>query len=425
MFLIESKPRVKSRAECLFNGVKKIEKSLGMKDTWRYGNEETELLREVLSSGDASSMSGSFNQIFETNFAKCVGANFGVSFNSGTSTLHAALDALDVGFGDEVLVPALTVIANLQVILAQNAVPIFVDIDPNTYNIDPKDLESKVTKKTKAIFVVPLYGAPCDFDEILIISKKYKIPVINDAAQAPLAEYKGRPIASLFDITSFSFDATKHMTTGDGGMITTLSEGTAEKIRKFGCLGYKALKAKDGRIRVQKDIFQNPNYSRHDDLGLNYRMSEFQAAVGVAQTKKLEFFVGLRQNIAMMYKECVEDSGFLKVQSTPQGSRHAYWTFAVEYKHPEISWQKFRQMFIENGGSGIYAAWKLLYQEDVFKNGMWKKRCPKLYSNYVPDRCPNAEKIQPTLMQFPLNYASTRDAKASVSALRKTIEEVS
>ena len=259
-----------------------------IKDNWRFSKDEVKLIAKVIKTGDSSSMSGSMNKIFENSFARTVGAKYAIAFNSGTSTLHAALHSLDVGYGDEVIVPALTVIADLNVIIAQNAIPVFADVNPNTFNIDPKDLENKITSRTKAIIVVPLYGLPCEYDEIKKISKKYGVKVINDAAQAPLAEYKGKPIASLFDITSFSFDATKHMTTGDGGMITTNNKNTAIKIRKFGCLGYKALTAKDGRIRNIKDIFQSPNYSRHDDIGLNYRMSEFQGAIGVAQTRKLK-----------------------------------------------------------------------------------------------------------------------------------------
>ncbi|MDB9872765.1 DegT/DnrJ/EryC1/StrS family aminotransferase, partial [Alphaproteobacteria bacterium] len=235
-----------------------------MKDTWRFDGNELSYLKDVLVSGEVAGMSGSANQTFEKKFAKLVGANYGVTFNSGTSTLHAALHALGVARGDEVIIPALTVIANFDVIIAQGAIPVFADVQLDTFNIDPIDVKRKINSKTKAIMIVPLYGAPCDYDAFLEISRSTGVPIINDAAQAPLAIYKGRPIASLFDICSFSFDATKHMTTGDGGMITTLSDETARQIRKFGCLGYRALEAGDGRVRTNKDIFQNPNYSRHD-----------------------------------------------------------------------------------------------------------------------------------------------------------------
>mgnify|MGYP000179725441 FL=1 len=393
-----------------------------IKDNWRFSNEEVKLITKVIKSGESSSMTGSANKIFEDSFAKKVGAKYAIAFNSGTSTLHAALHSLDVGYGDEVIVPALTVIADLNVIIARNAIPIFADVDPYTFNIDPNDIENKITNKTKAIIVVPLYGLPCEYDKIKKISKKYGIKVINDAAQSPLAEYKGLPIASLFDITSFSFDATKHMTTGDGGMITTNSKQTATKIRKFGCLGYKALTAKDGRIRNIKDIFQSPDYSRHDDIGLNYRMSEFQGAIGIIQTKKLQSFVNLRRKIAIEFMEAVKDCKFLLPQATSKDKLHSYWTFAVRIISPNISWQNFRKKFIEFGGTGIFASWKLLYQEDVFKNGNWKKQCPHLYKNYKLKSCKNAEMIQKQLLQFPLNFKDTKSAQKSIIALKKTIK---
>ena len=393
-----------------------------IKDNWRFSNDEVKLISKVIKSGNTSSMSGSMNKIFENSFAKTVGAKYAIAFNSGTSTLHAALHALDVCYGDEVIVPALTVIADLNVIIAQNAIPVFADVDPYTFNIDPKDIEKKITKKTKAIIVVPLYGLPCDYDQIIKISKKYEVKVINDAAQAPLAEYKGLPIASLFDITSFSFDATKHMTTGDGGMITTNNKNTANKIRKFGCLGYKALTAKDGRIRNIKDIFQSPNYSRHDDIGLNYRMSEFQGAVGVAQTRKLKKFVSLRRKIAFQFSKAVNDCTFLLPQATSKEKKHSYWTYTVRIINNNISWKNFRKKYKEFGGTGIFASWKLLYQEDVFKNGNWKKQCPKLYKNYKHHTCKNAEKIQKQLLQFPLNFKDIKSAQKSVLALKKTIK---
>ena len=137
-----------------------------IKDNWRFSNDEVKLITKVIKSGNSSSMSGSMNKIFETSFAKTVGAKYAIAFNSGTSTLHAALHSLDVGYGDEVIVPAITVIADLNVIIAQNAIPVFADVNPRTFNIDPKDIENKITNKTKAIIVVPLYGLPCEYDEI-------------------------------------------------------------------------------------------------------------------------------------------------------------------------------------------------------------------------------------------------------------------
>ena len=155
-----------------------------MKNTWRFGERELNYVREVLDSGFGSSTSGNMNNRFESAFASAVGAEYAVTFNSGTSTLHAALDAVGVGYGDEVITSPLTVISNLDVILAQNAIPVFADIDEYTFNIDPRDVESKITKKTRAIMPISLYGVSCDLDALMAIGKSHGIPVINDAAEA-------------------------------------------------------------------------------------------------------------------------------------------------------------------------------------------------------------------------------------------------
>ena len=392
-----------------------------MKDSWRFSERELTFLQQVLDSGQDGGMAGTATQSFENAFANKAGAKFAITFNSGTSTLHAALHAVGVRSGDEVIMPALTVIANLQVVLAQQAVPVFADIDEVSFNICPTSVRSLVTEKTKAIMIVPLYGAACDFDAFLDLSRETGIPIINDAAQAPFLTHKGQPISSLFDITSFSFDATKHMTTGDGGMITANSESSAQLVRKFGCLGYRDLAADNGRIRVNKDIFQNPEYSRHDDLGLNYRMSEFQAAVGLAQLEKIDAFIQLRSEIASNYYDIVAGSNMLMPQSQHFVPDHSYWTFACRLVAPDVTWVEFRRKFIESGGSGIYAAWRLLYQEELFRSGRWKSHAEDRYENYQLTPCNVAEEIQPQLMQFPLNQRSLSAACSDLDALDATL----
>jgi perosamine synthetase len=392
-----------------------------VKNTWRFGEQEHRYIKDVFESGEGSATSGSFNNLFEQTFARKVGAQYGVTFNSGTSTLHAALHAIDVGYGDEVIIPALTVYANLAVVIAQNAVPVFADVDPDTFNMDPADVARKVTPRTKCIMPVPLYGLPCDYDALDAIARPRGIHIVNDAAQAFLAEYKGKPIASLFPITSYSLDATKHITTGDGGMIVTNDLNLAQRIRKFGSLGYKALTGNDGRIRVNKDIFQDPTYSRHDELGLNYRMSEFAAAVGCAQTERLEYFCNLRREIAGLYADAIKGCDYLQAQKIPADCKSACWTFTVRYLRDDVTWQQFRKKYMEYGGDGIYAAWKLLYEETVFTSNVWRRHCPPLYDNYTFERCPNAEVIQPQIMQFVANYESLDAARPKAEALAKTI----
>ncbi len=394
-----------------------------MKNRWRFSGRELEFVREVIDSGFGSGTSGGMNQRFEQAFAEKVGANCAISLNSGTSTLHAALDAMGVGPGDEVITTPLTVISNLNVILSQNAIPIFADVDPDTFNIDPDDIARKITPRTKAIVPVSLYGLCCDLDPIMALAQQHGLMVLNDAAQAFEAKYKGRGIAEIADVTSFSLENSKHITSGDGGVLVTDDEGLATHMRKFGMMGYAAMSSGDGRVRINRDIFQDPTYRRHDMFGYNYRMPEVAAALALAQTERMDFFVGLRVGIAEMYLEAVADCPYLVPQMVPEGYVSSWWTFTCRYERDDVSWQDFRKKYIEFGGDGIYASWALLYDESFYATGEWKRRCPAIY-DALPDvrpSCPNAEALQPKLMQFVNNYGSPQEAEPRVEALAKTI----
>jgi perosamine synthetase len=395
-----------------------------MKNTWRFSGNELKYVREVIDSGFGSGTFGDMNNRFEKAFAEKVGTKYAITFNSGTSTLHAALHALDVNAGDEVIIPPLTVLSNVYVILAQNAIPIFADINPDTFNIDPDDIKRKITDNTKAIMPVSLYGLSCDLEPIIQIARERGIGVINDAAEAHGAIYKGRPIAVIADITSYSLENSKHITTGDGGIVVTDSEEYAVKMRKFGSGGYAAMKSGDGRIRINKDIFQDPNYKRHDSLALNYRMPEVAAALGLAQTERLDHFINLRIQIAEMYKKIINSCDYLIPQHTPEGYVNTYWTYTVKYERDDVSWQDFRKKYIEFGGDGIYAAWALSYEETIFATSAYKKRSPYYYEKleYPRGICPIAEEIQPKLMQFVTNYGSIEEAGSKVEALQKTLQ---
>ncbi|WP_420264243.1 DegT/DnrJ/EryC1/StrS family aminotransferase [Candidatus Magnetominusculus dajiuhuensis] len=395
-----------------------------MNNRWRFGEREFQYIREVLDSGFGAGTTGNMNNRFERAFADKVGAKYAITFNSGTSTLHAALHAFDVNAGDEVIIPPLTVMSNAAVIIAQNAVPVFADVDRDTFNIDPRDIERKITEKTKAIMPVSLYGLCCDIDPIMEIAKKHGIKVINDAAQAHMAVYKGRQIGAIADVTSYSLEDSKHITTGDGGILVTDDENLAIEMRKFGSLGYAIMKATDGRIRLNKGVFQDPNYKRHDAFGFNYRMPEVAAAVGLAQTERIDFFINIRIKIASMYKEAIKGCSYLVAQVTPPDYINSYWCFAAKFEHGDISWHDFRDKYIEFGGDGIYAAWSLSYEETLMTSQIYKKRAPYYYAGleYHRGLCPVAEEIQPKLMQFVTNYESEAEAFPKVEALKKTID---
>ncbi|MBI4333140.1 MAG: DegT/DnrJ/EryC1/StrS family aminotransferase [Chloroflexi bacterium] len=398
---------------------------------WRFDERELKYIKEVLDSGFAAATAGSMCQRFEKRFAEKVGAKYGVCFNSGTSTMHSCLAAAGVGPGDEVIVPAFGVIMTANVVLHQNAVPVFADVSEDTFNIDPKDVERKITSRTKAIIPVSLYGLPADFDPLMELAGKHNLAVIEDDAQAVLATYKGRTTGSIGHMASFSFENSKHLTTGDGGMVTASDEQLARKVRKHGSQGFCTIGAGEGRIKLDKDIFQDPDFKRHDMFAWNYRMPEVAAAVGLAQLEKAEFFVGLRQKIAAMYADAIKGCGWLIPQYVPEGYTNAYWTYAARFEGQQIGipWKEFRKKYIEFGGDGIYAAWSVVYLETVYQTGnFYGKGCPvhcPLYKGkvrYEKGLCPTAEAIQPKVMQFVNNYSSTQEAEPKVEALRKTIK---
>lgn len=394
-----------------------------MNNTWRFGELEFKYLREVLDSGEASGTLGNMNNRLEVAFAEAVGAKFAITFNSGTGTLQAALEAAGVGAGDEVITTPLTVISNGDVILAQNAIPVFADVQADTFNIDPASIESLITDRTKAIMPVSLYGLPCDLDAIMDIGKRHGIPIINDAAQAHMAKYKGMPIGTIADITSYSLENSKHITSGDGGIVVTDHEPFAVTMRKYGSLGYAAMTSGDGRIRANKTLFQDPKYQRHDAFGYNFRMPELAAAVGLAQVERIDEFVVQRLHIADMLASVFKGVDYFVPQAVPEGYESSVWTYAVRYTRDDVSWYEFRDKYMELGGDGVYAAWALVYNEGLFANGSFRKRAPHYYEgvSYEPGLCEVAERIQPQLMQFVTNYGSDEEAEPKIEALRKTV----
>lgn len=395
---------------------------------------ELKYVRQVLESDMKSATSGGWNQRLENMFAKRFNKRFGIAHNSGTSALHSCLSAIGVGPGDEVISPALTVMMDAFVTLHQNAVPVFADINPETFNVDPEDIERKITPRTKAIIVVDLYGLPADMDPVMKIAKEQNIPVIEDCAQCYLGEYKGRLAGSIGDFSCFSFENSKHISVGEGGIVLTDDETMAEKVRKCGGIGFKNLSADGGRIRLNEDVFQDPDYKRHDTLGWNYRLPELNAAVAVAQLERLEEIVEKRVTIAKYFEEAIEGCSWLVPQKVPEGYTSSYWTYAIKYEGDEsigVSWREFRKAYIENGGDGFYAAWSVPYLEPVMQNGYYYGKgcpinCPQYNVNisYEKGLCPVAESIQPRIMQFKTNYRDMDLAKSKAMALKKTIDKL-
>lgn len=393
----------------------------------RIGDKEKQYVLEVLDNQFRSSAGSMMTKRLEAAFAEKFNVKYAISFVNGTATMHAALAAVGVGPGDEVIVPPLTMSSTAFAVLHANAVPVFADVDSSTFTIDPKDIRKKITPYTKAIIPVALYGLSPDMDEIMGIAKEYNLTVIEDNAQCFLGYYKGKVVGSIGHMSSFSFQSSKHLTSGEGGMITTNDEELANKVRRFNSLGYAGVSASKGKIT--KDDIQNPKYERHVSLGFNYRLPELCSAVLLAQVERIEEIVEQRIRVADLYAQAAKGCSWLKPQAVPNGYKHSYWTYVLKIDADRLDWYEFRKKYMEFGGDGIYAAWQLSHLEPVFrKHTFYPKECPVRCPHYKgelqeygPGLCPNAESIQPRLLQFKTNYFDIKIAEQKAEALAKTI----
>ena len=390
----------------------------------RYTDLERQYVLASLEGECANHVVGKDGVSLEKAFAAKMGTKHAINFVNGTATLHAALEAAGVGIGDEVIAPPLTMSATSIAILQANAIPVFADVDEKTFLISPKSIEEKITQRTKAIIVVSLYGLMPDMDAIMDIAKRHNLVVIEDDAQCFLGTYKGRKSGTIGHMSSFSFQATKHMTSGEGGMVTTDVDEYALNLRRFAGLGYGSISLE--KARITKNDIQDPAYNRHVSLGWNYRMADVAAALAHAQLDRLEDLVASRQAAGKVLEQALEGCDWLIPQYTPAECEHAYWAVAVRMVNSDITWYDFRNKFMELGGDGIYAAWKLTYLEEMFRNMNFGGR-EKLIRHfgdysYGPGLCPVAETIQPQLLQFKTNYYDTAEAEAQAEILKKTIE---
>lgn len=278
------------------------------------GNEK-KYVNECIETGWISS-NGKFVREFEENFAKFCGVKYALACSNGTVSLHLALLALDIKEGDEVIIPTLTYIATANAVKYCGAKPVFVDSEANTWNIDPYKIEEKITERTKVIMPTHLYGHPADMDKILKIAEKYNLYVVEDAAEAHGAKYKGKKVGSFGDIGSFSFFGNKIITTGEGGMITTNNSILYEKMKLLRSQGM------DPKKRYW-----------HPIIGYNYRMTNLQAAVGLAQLEKIEWHLLERKRVASLYKKYLKDvEQYVEFHNQMDDYEHVYWMFSIILK---------------------------------------------------------------------------------------------
>ncbi|MCR5669027.1 MAG: DegT/DnrJ/EryC1/StrS family aminotransferase [Lachnospiraceae bacterium] len=387
----------------------------------RISDFEKKYVMEALENEFETSKNSIFNTKLEQAFAKKFNSKYAIGHCNGTATLHVALLACGVGPGDEVIVPALTMSSTSIPVVLCGAIPVFADSDRDTFEISAKSIEKCITSKTKAIITVSLYGLAPDYDAILALCKKHNLALIEDNAECFLGKYKGKLVGEFGDFSSFSFQASKHMTCGEGGMLTTNDEKLADEARRLNCLGYAGVSASKGKI-TRNDI-QDPNYSRHVSFGYNYRMSELQAACALGQLERLDELVETRIKVAEIFDEVVDGQNLLKRQAQLEGYENSYWSYSMVLNtdNPKEDWYRFRDAFQRNGGDGYYAAWKLSYNEPAYQNEL--QPMPGVWQKFDENLCPNAEYLQKRMIQLKTNYWNLDEAKKQAEVLFKTIDE--
>ena len=325
------------------------------------GNEK-KYLCECINTGWISS-EGPFVKEFEKKMSESIDRKYGVAVANGTAALEIAVQALGIGKGDEVIMPTFTIISCAMAVTKLGAIPILVDSDLYTWNMNVEEIESKITPRTKAIMVVHIYGLPVDMDKILELARKYDLKIIEDAAEMHGQTYRGKPCGSFGDISTFSFYPNKHITTGEGGMIVTDDENLAEKCRELRNLCFK------------KDV----RYV-HEEIGYNYRFTNLQAAVGLAQLERLEEFVERKRAMGAYYTEQFQDlEGVILPKQKTEYADNIYWVYGIVLnKESNVTNREVVKLLAEEGIGCRTFFWCMHEQPVYTQTGMYQN---EKYSN--------------------------------------------
>ena len=328
------------------------------------GNEE-KYLTECIRTGWISS-EGPFIKQFEENFSSYIGRKEGIAVANGSGALDIAVAALKLGTGDEVIMPTFTIISPAQSVVRAGATPVLVDCNADTWNMDVSQIEAKITNRTKAILVVHIYGLPVDMDPVLSLCRKYNLFLIEDAAEMHGQTYKGQKCGSFGDISTFSFYPNKHITTGEGGMILTDNQDLAERCRKL------------------RNISFEPKERRyvHYELGWNYRMTNMQAALGLAQLEKIDFHLVRKREIGALYQDGLKDiKGFKLPLLRTDYAENIYWVFGLVAETEDLCNRAIESLG-KNGIATRQFFWNM-HEQPVFRR----------MGLFIDEKYPNSEKI--------------------------------
>jgi len=344
------------------------------------GNEK-KYLCECIDTGWISS-EGPFVKKFEEKLCETLGRKYGIAVSSGTAALEVAIQALGIGKGDEVIMPTFTIISCAAAVTKREAIPVFVDSDLYTWNMNVDEIETKITSKTKAIMVVHLYGLPVDMDKIFELSKKYNLKIIEDAAEMQGQFYKGIPCGKLGDISVVSFYSNKHITTGEGGMVFTDDDKLAERCRLLRNLCFK----KDERYI-------------HEEISGNYRFTNLQAAVGLAQLERLEKFVDFKREMGKYYTEKLKGiKGLILPVESTEYADNIYWVYGMVLdKEVKVDNKVIQKLLAEEGIGSRTFFWCMHSQPVYQKRGM-----------FIGESYPNAEYLAKKGFYIPSGLALTK-----------------
>lgn len=339
---------------------------------------------------------------FEQTVADYVGAKYAVAISNGTSALHAACFAAGIGPGDEVITTPLTFAASANCVLYCGGTPVFADVDPKTYNIDPEDIQRKITDRTKAIIAVHLAGQPCDMDAIHSIAREHGLIVIEDGAHALGSVYKGKKVGSMSDMTTFSFHPVKPITTGEGGMIVTDNEDFYKKMILFRSHGI----TRDDSMMTRND---GPWFYQQFDLGYNYRITDIQCALGCSQMKKLDRFLARRKEIVARYNEAFADCDNIITPYQLSDTESGWHLYIVQVKKCDR-----RQVFenMREKGIGVNVHYIPVYMHPYYQE-----------HGYENVHCANAEEIYSHIISLPLYPGLTSEQQDYVIDTLKSLCE--
>lgn len=387
----------------------------------RFGEEELQQLKEALEQNTLFYWYGEKVKTFTKKFADMYGAKYCVATSSGTAGIHVALGAVGITCGDEVITSPITDMGSVIGILYQNAIPVFADLDPHTYNMDPKSIEKCITPKTKAIVVVHLAGNAADMDEIMEIAHRYNLKVIEDCAQSYECFYKGRRVGTIGDIGCFSLNDFKHISAGDGGMIIMNDHNTFIEAARFADKNYN---------RYSTDPLEMKNIPF---LAPNYRMTELQGAVAIAQLDRVGWICKRRNEIGKKITEAIKDIKGLYAPLVREGNESSYWFYMMRLNAEEagVDGQTFvNALNAECPGIGASKGYipTCVYQYQMFQNksafrgthAPWDSPYYGGSVSYAKGLCPVAEEILETAVKFGVSeFYTDQDVDDMIAAIRK------